>query len=138
MSPIWKMCHFYHEFMSAQGVRWVALGSEILFVHLLCILFFIFKSRLKWYVCVMIPRLCSLWHPSSRAVLSNRRMSEKRTFHISSISTAAFFPMQMLWEKMKKIKNLDFSHKSLFPRHLCFLLLCPEITDGEVVILDAN
>ena len=81
MSPIWKMCHFCDEFMSAQGVRWVALRSEILFVHLLYILFLIFKNRLKWYACVMILWLCYLWYLPSYALLNIIRMSEKETLH---------------------------------------------------------
>lgn len=78
-------CHLVNK----KCQKWVSLRSEILFVHLLCILFLIFKNRLKWHVRGMILWLCYLWHLSSYALLNKKDIRKKKfLFIVSSISTS--------------------------------------------------
>lgn len=71
--------------MLAQVVRWVPLGSEILFVHLLCILFLTFRNRLKWCVIVKILSLLPLT-PILIRTSQQQKDIRKLLFVFSSIS----------------------------------------------------
>lgn len=90
-----------------------------------------------WSLKIDWSNMCVLWFPGSAISntypymhLSKIEGYQKRKLFISSSILYCYTKaIQVLWGKLKK-KIWTFHSKLLFPRHLHFLLLWLEITDG--------